>query len=136
MFFPDHLKLIFTVPGPKFPGRYDPLRVDNDLLIATRNRLPELIELIRSAGQGTGDVSRAGRDQAQVERARAEIELADAARLAFKLPESPECLDAEALEILYQFLGWMEGKGETAGTPPGSSGGFLVASPSGPMTNT
>lgn len=135
MFFPDHLKLIFEVRG-KFPGKYDPLRLDNTLIAATGNRLSELIELIRSAAAGTGDVSPEGRAQAQVERAKAETRLSDAARTAFKLPDFPDCLDAEALEILYYFLEWMEGKGQAAGTPPNSSGDSLVVSQYPPMTST
>jgi len=117
VFFTDREKEIYEAPSG---GRkYDPLRVDRLLTIHTGNRLDEYVRL-RNAGNGppTGDVSAAGKTQTAVEAAAAELELARAARLAFELPEFPEVTDATALELLYHFLGWMEGKDSAAGMPP------------------
>lgn len=115
MFFTDEERTIYTSP---LGTKYDPLRVDRLLTIATNNRLDEYVGCVNNAGGETGDVSQAGRAQAAVLAARAELELAKAARAAFGLPEFPELTDARALEVLYDFLGWMAGKVETAGTPP------------------
>lgn len=88
------------------------------LTVETGDRLNELVTLRNSArqkpGEETGDVSPQGRREAAVEGARAELELARAARVAFKLPEFPDCTDADCLSVLYDFLGWMEGKGKRA----------------------
>lgn len=122
MFFEDHLKRVYTPAHPKFSTPHDPLRVDLVLTVESGNRLNELVTLRNTARQGkgeeTGDVSPGGRREAAVEGARAELELARIARVAFGLPPGiEECTDADCLEVLYDYLGWMEGKGSKAGTP-------------------
>lgn len=114
MFFTDREKTIYESPSGQ---KYDPLRVDRLLSIASGNRVHELLKLRDPATVSSGDVSKRGRAEAEVEACRAELELADAARKAFGLPEFPQCTDAECLETLYHFLEWMAGKDETAGTP-------------------
>lgn len=116
MFFTEKEKAIYVAPDGR---RYDPLRVDRLLTAATGNRFDELVLYRNNARAETGDVSKQGRAEAAVLAARAEIELADAARKVFEFPSFAESGvgDAVVLETLYHYLGWMEGKGETAGTP-------------------
>lgn len=115
MFFTEQEKAIYTSP---LDGRkYDPLRVDRNLTIVTQNRLDEYVGYRNNADATTGDVSQAGRTQAAVLAAQAELELAKAARVVFELADFPDVTDARALEVLYNFLGYLEGKVETAGTP-------------------
>lgn len=112
--FSEREKAIYTSPVGK---KYDPLRLDRLLVIQTNNRLGEFLKLVDPKTINSGDVSKAGRAQAEVEACNAELELARASRAVFELPEFPDCTDAWALETLYHFLEWLEGKGETAGTP-------------------
>ena len=115
MYFTEREKQIYEAPEGR--GKFDPLRVDRLLQVETRGRLHLLVSLRNMAAGGLGDVSPEGKAQTALEAADAELQLADAARKVFNLPPFPECTDADALEVLYHFLGWMEGKGETAGTP-------------------
>lgn len=114
MFFTEKERQVYTGTNGIL---YDPLAVDRRLTILTGNKLRDLVILRNSAHEGTGDVSPEGRAQAAVEAARAELTLADASRGAFALPKFPEVTDAVALELLYHFLDWLEGKGEAAGKP-------------------
>jgi hypothetical protein len=118
VFFSDREKEIYESP---LGGRYDPLRVDRLLTVHSGNRLDEWIRVRNAAtGPPTGDISKEGKTATKVAAAEAELELAQAARLAFALPDFPECGDATALEVLYDYLGWMEGKDSAAGTPQSS----------------
>ena len=116
MFFTDREKAIYTTPD----GRaFDPLRVLHLLTVATGNRLSELVSLRNPDTQAGGDVSAGGRSQAAVEAARAEMQLADAARTVFGFgPFESGVTDAAVLETLYHYLEWLEGKDYAAGTPP------------------
>jgi hypothetical protein len=137
VFFTDREKQIYESPTGQ---KYDPLRVDRLLTIATKGRLNEWVTLrnVVHGGEYVGDVSRDGRVQTLLAAAEAELGLADAARSAFGLPDFPAVTDAEALETLYHYLGWMEGKGETAGTPQSSPttevGSSSVPTPSGSVS--
>lgn len=117
MFFTEKERSIYAAPNGR---QYDPVVVDRRLTVLTGNRLRDLVLLRNAPVEGVGDVSRQGQDEGAVEAARAELTLADAARGAFDLPQFPECTAGSALEILYHFLDWLEGKGVTAGTPPAS----------------
>lgn len=112
--FSEKEKAIYEAPGGK---KYDPLRIDRLLVIQTHNRLAEMLKLVDPKVITSGDVSKQGRERAEVEACNAELELADASRTVFGLPGFPDCTDACALETLYHYLEWMAGKGETAGTP-------------------
>lgn len=133
MFFTEKEKAVYNAPNGI---RYDPVSVDRRLIVATRNRLHELITLRNIAAEGLGDVSPQGVNDSAVEAAAAELELSSASRKAFGLPDFPECTDGEALELLYHFLGYLEGKGETAGTPPASPDRSPVRSSWPPTTIT
>lgn len=113
VFFEPHLKLIYSPRGSD--KKYDPLAVDRLLTIHTGNRLNELVSIRNALSDDRGDVSVEGRRKAAVEAAQAELTLADASRKSFDLPPFPGCTDAQALETLYDFLGWMEGKGTRVG---------------------
>lgn len=116
MFFTEKQRAIYVAPDGR---KYDPLRIDRLLTAATDNRLNEWVQYRNNAGAATGDVSKAGRSEAAVLAANAELALADAARKVFGFAPFDEGGpgDAIVLETLYHYLGWMEGKGETAGTP-------------------
>lgn len=117
MFFTEREKMVYEAPGG---WNYDPVVIDRRLVIATHNRLREYLELRNAVVEGRGDVSKEGVNSLVVDAAQAELALAQAARKAFELPDFPECTDGQALELLYHFLGWLEGKDEKAGMPPGS----------------
>jgi hypothetical protein len=118
MFFSEQERKIYVAPNSE--KKHDPLHLDRLLTIHSGNRLNELITLRNAISDNLGDVSVEGKRQAAIESAKAELELARIARKTFGLPEFPECLDAEALETLYHFLEWLEGKGETARKPQSS----------------
>lgn len=134
MFFTDREKAIYEAPDGR---RFDPLRVDRTLTVASGGQLDQWIATRNAVVRApilnpdgtptgeyellTGDVSAAGKATAAVEAARAEIMLADAARVGFDyrpFPDGPP--DAVVLETLYHFLGWLEGKGGTVETPRSS----------------
>jgi len=115
MFFTDKEKSIYTPSGSDIS--YDPLRLNHLLTIESGNRLNELIALRNAQQDNLGDVSKEGKNRAAVEAAKAELELVEIARKAFYLTDVKKWNDASVLEVLYEFLGWLEGKDETAGKP-------------------
>lgn len=110
MFFEEYQKKIYQYPGRE--QKYDPLEVDHLLTIYSENRLNEYIAYRNAPHDDLGDVSPQGKLTAKINAANAEIQLTDIARKAFGLPPFPEMMTAEVLEILYDFLEWMEKKGE------------------------
>jgi hypothetical protein len=81
-------------------GRFDPLAVRRELVISTGNRLNDLLDVF----EGEGD---------ELAKAKAERELAAAARSAFSLPPVTAqngVTDAEGIGLLYDFLDYL-GKG-------------------------
>lgn len=117
MYFSEQERRVYQPPGSE--RQYDPLHVDRVLVVRSRNQLNALVAARNARYERTGDVSPAGLEQTAVDGAAAELELVELARVAFELPSFPKCLDAEALEILYHFLGWMEGKdGRDGYSPP------------------
>jgi len=125
MFFTDREREVYEWNGVKF----DPLRLLHTLTAATGGRLSELVAA-RNGPPGIpmpdgsvlpgGDVSPGSRARDTDSRARAEIELSDASRVAFRIPAFSESGigDAVVLTALYEFLAWLEGKEPQAGTPP------------------
>lgn len=116
--FEPHEKAIYTPEG--WQGTpFDPLALHNALIIASEGRLDDLLSDWSATTDGLGDVSEGSQERNAVIAAKAELELARITRLAFGLPEFPECTDAQALELLDDFARWMEGKGNRA-VPPQS----------------
>lgn len=128
MFFTDREKQIYTPPGSA--QQYDPLAVNHQLTIASENRLNNLIidhNALHDVLELAEDDKKHGLtpqqdriDEAAILTAKADLELAQVARKAFGLPAFPDCLDATALEYLFNFLDWMEKKSEM-GVPPSPS---------------
>lgn len=122
MHFQDHEKRIYT-PESRPDLKLDPLAVDRALTKASGGQLSTLlkqwqpVERDASGVPLTGDISDNGAN-AELVRAAAEEKLAAIAREVFGFKPFPESTDAEALEVLLDYLWWMEGKGVTAGTPP------------------
>lgn len=114
MFFTDREKQIYVPPGATEGTAYDPLALDNYLTYLSGGRLAEWVDMVNRGrakpGEELGDVSPDGKAKSKADGAMAELELAKIARQAFSLPQFPECLDAQALEWLYDFLGWLEKK--------------------------
>ena len=115
MFFEEHLKKIYKYGETS----YDPLRVDLILRVESDNRLNEYIDYRNAYYLDLGDISPEGKKEKSLLAAKAELELARIARSAFSLPPFPDCTDAQALEVLFDFMEWMSGKGEVAGKPQG-----------------
>jgi hypothetical protein len=116
MFFEEHEKQIYSVPftlgKEKEPRQYDPLVIDSYLMIVSENKLNELIGDFNSVSSKTGDIGADTKNKNQILHAHARLELARIARKVFTIPEPPECLDAHALEVLFDFVEWMEKKGK------------------------
>jgi len=116
VYFSENEKKIYHPPGSD--KAFDPLQLDRTLTIRSGGNLNALVAARNAKYAGLGDISQEGRRRAEVDCAEAELALASIARDAFGLPPFPDCLDAQALEYLFHFLEWMEGKGERAGTSP------------------
>ena len=119
MFFQDHEKAIYS-PESLPDAKFDPLAVDRALVKATHGMLHELLVKYQPVTGETGDVSKEGRRLAEVEKAEAEEQLIAAARIAFGMKEFPENTDGQILEVLHDYLEWMEGKGSRVKHPPTS----------------
>lgn len=123
--FEPHEKAIYS-PESLPDLKYDPLDIDRKLTITTGGTFGELVDRyrpIRYLPDGkpeTGDISPEGIKKAKVDRAEAETELVRVCRKVFGLPEFPDCTDGQALEILHDYLWWMEGKGSREGMTPSS----------------
>lgn len=131
MFFEDHEKAIY-VPATRPDLAFDPLAVDRALVIATNGKLSDLVAEayppLVDDGQGGkvegGDISAEGQALSKLTKRAAEGPLADAARKAFGIaafnPQDPNTTDGAVLEILLDYLWWMEKKGKRGETPPTS----------------
>lgn len=125
MFFEDHEKKIYS-PASRPDLQFDPLAVDRALTRHSGGRFSALLDDWRPVELGPdglpleGDISAQGLLDAAVGRAKAEEELVAIARKAFGLPDFPDCLDGAVLEILTDYLWWMEKKGQRDGSPPTS----------------
>ena len=114
MFYSDKERAIFTPEeGAK---QYDPLAILRRLTAASQGKFSELWNQWCAVNSDSGDVSIPAAVK-EYESALAEEELVKAARLAFELPDFPECLDAVALSYLRTLMEFLEGKGERAGMP-------------------
>lgn len=118
MFFADHEKQIYSPEGSDL--KFDPLAVERALIIASEGRINDLLKQWTPPEEGTGDVSPGAETRDALARALAEQELSVIARKAFSLPDFPASTDATALELLVDFLWWMEKKGVRGETPPPS----------------
>lgn len=118
MFFQEHEKQIYSPQGSDH--KFDPLALDRALVTASGGRLNVLLKQWQPLPDGEGDVSADGKARDAVARAEAETELAAVARKVFSVPDFPDATDAHALELLCDFLWWMEGKGVRGETPPPS----------------
>lgn len=119
MFFEDHEKKVYTPTGTSF--KFDPLAIDRALRVATGNRLARLVTAWKAIDSDEGDISEDGVQKKILASCEAEELLAGAARAAFGLPQFPDCTDAEALEMLCDYLDWVKKKGTRESTPPDSS---------------
>jgi hypothetical protein len=112
-YFTDQERAIYT-PAALPDAKFDPLSVRRTLDVHTGGRLAAAVEAWSAGlprGDGLGDVRPAPRTPDEtVEAAKAEAVLVAAARQAFHLPPFPEATDAAALELLFDFLGWLEKK--------------------------
>lgn len=119
--YPVHL------PGVEGARYLDPLAVRRDLLVATSGRCWEWARQARQLADDLAALGDAATDEAAAQRAewsarQAELEgpLAGAAVRAFGLaPLDPETgfgfTETTALGLLYDYLGWLEGKGGRPG---------------------
>lgn len=116
MHFEAHEKAIYS-PESRPDLKYDPLDLDRKLTIISGGTFGDLVDRYRPIEYGpdgkplAGDISEDGVKKAKVDRAEAEAELVGVVRKAFVLPEFPECTDGQALEILHDYLWYMEKKG-------------------------
>jgi hypothetical protein len=120
MFFADHEKLVYAPAGSDLA--LDPLALDRRLTLATGGRLHDLWSDWKAR---EGDASVAGTNmtaaEAALTAARAEEQIAAAARLAFGLPAFPDGPpDAVVLEYLCDFQDWLKKKGRRGDPPPAS----------------
>lgn len=121
MFFADHEKLIYKPDWVGESGNgYDPLRLERLLVYHSGGKVYEWMDAVNAdrrppGALDEGDVSADGKRQKAAAAAGAELELPRVARAAFGFEES--VLDAVVLERLYEFLEYIAGKGQTAGTP-------------------
>lgn len=117
----------FELPGVEGRRYLDPLAVRRDLLVGTSGRCWEwardakqLEADLAAVGDAPGDGPAAQRAEWSARLADLEGRLAPAAMRAFSLePVDPETgfgfTELTALELLYDFLGWIEGKGGRPG---------------------
>lgn len=137
MHFEAHEKAIYS-PESRPDLRYDPLDLDRKLTIISGGKFGELIDRYRPIEYGpdglptSGDTSPEGVRTAKVDRAKAEAELVTVVREAFTLPNFPECTDGTVLEVLHDYLWWMEKKGSREEMTPISP---LLSDSSLPETN-
>lgn len=115
MQYQEHEKKIYECPGNS--KKYDPLALDRLLTVTSGGQLNTILTEWSASSDGRGDVSPEGRANNAVLSAQAEEKLVGIARRVFDLLPFPDCLDADALEMLTHYLEWMEGKGETARKP-------------------
>lgn len=121
MFFKDHEKAVYAPPGhPAGDAKFDPLALDRALVRATGGKLADLLRQHAAGSDGLGDVSPEGQAANALMSADAEEQLVRAARAAFALPDFPACTDGAALDLLWHYLAYMEGKGSAGATPPAS----------------
>lgn len=104
--------------SPVVRGRFDPLGVRRGLILATGNRLNGLIDAYCGV-----DAAGVPVDPDPVAEMRAEEALVAAARQAFALPDRNSALDAEVIELLWDFLDFL-------GKPPATVVGSPNTSPS------
>ena len=116
MFYPDHEKQIYEVPG--IERKFDPLVLERQLMRLSGARFWDLLATFNLASKAesgeVGDISEDGRARAKLEWRDAEEQLAKLSRLVFDLGE---CVDAQAMEYLLDFVEWWEGKGQRAKRP-------------------
>lgn len=124
-YFEPHEKTIYS--PTEFPDhKYDPLAIDRKLTSLSGGAWGDLVDRYRPIKYGpdgkpeTGDISPEGIKEAKLDRVKAEEEVVRIVRKAFDLPEFPDCTDGQALEVLHDYLWWMEGKGSREGTTPSS----------------
>lgn len=143
MYFEEHEKNIYKPEWAK--DGYDPLLLDRLLVYHSGGDLHSWLDAVnaeRASRAGpddaryleAGDVSEEGKKAARARAAEAEIQLAKVARAAFGFDDS--VLMGVALERLYEFLGYMEGKGDAAGTPHASSESSPTSPASEPIPST
>ncbi len=114
MFYTDEERGIFTPEGSD--RKYDPLAVLRRLTAATKGEFNELWIKWCSPQNNDGDVS-VTQASKEYESACAEEQLVKASRVAFELPDFPDCTDGVALSHLRTFVEYLQGKDSVAGTP-------------------
>jgi hypothetical protein len=115
--FTDPERLIYEPPlSPDAPAyrRYDPLDLELALRVESRGRLNGWLEAahrydaLRESGAAGDDLAAADAEAADARR-----QTVAAARTAFGYAAG-EVTSATVLDVLYHFLGWLEGKGSAA----------------------
>jgi hypothetical protein len=113
MFFEDHEKAIYSPHVEGFTERqYDPLVVLRCLALETGNKLSTLVDTWNAPCNEDGDVSVEGRARVEEAFHFAQQKLAHVSRKAFDLPEFPEATEGQVLEVLFDFLDYLEKKGQ------------------------
>ena len=116
MFYADHLKQIYS-PLALPERKYDPLATERQLYHHSAGQMKELWDAWRLADANEGAIDHTSKRTRQLEGIQAEEELVKIGRAAFDLPPFPEMLDATVLEILCDYYGWLEGKGQREPVP-------------------
>jgi hypothetical protein len=120
MIFEEHEKRIFTALNGR---QYDPVALNRLITEVTLGQLSLAIDQWQAGlpnPDGSGDIALKRGHKEELEAAKAEAFLVASARKVFELPDFPACLDATALEHLFDFLGWLEKKGQRASDSPAS----------------
>jgi hypothetical protein len=106
MYFPDEYKVIYECPVTH--QKYDPLVIDRNLTIYSEDQIGEWIDARNARWLNEGPINPEERKKIAKESAEAELKLVELAKKSFSLPENT--LASVALEVLYHFLEWVEGK--------------------------
>lgn len=111
MFFDEHLRAIYR--DPIFQKSYDPLEIHHKLMIESQGKFSEWVSGRNALYDNRGDIQDQAKSQLIANSYQCELNLGKLAIKVFHLQEQTPL--ATALEILYHFLEWLEGKGKVGG---------------------
>lgn len=134
MIFSDREREIYEAPDGR---KFDPLRVERRLRVASGGRLNEWLDLIDDYHRILAERPDAREEllPADVAAAQAEDGVVNAARAAFEMDQN-KVLDAAVLETLDHFLRWLEGKDSPAARQPTSRPATADSAPPRPATTS